>query len=106
MKVPTRDPGEGAVVGAAAAAEPLAGGGDRQPGDEDDVGGGDGFRPEPAAHRLEQAAAGGRERGLAVVDSAQSRSLSGSSTGRITRLPAEVSRSRSAVVPGSVPTET
>ena len=66
-KVPTGTRAEGAVVGAAAAAQPVAVAADGEAGDEDDVGGGDGVGAERAAGRFEQTPAGGAQVGRPVV---------------------------------------
>ena len=101
-----RHPAERPVVGAAAAAEPQPVGGDREPGHQHDVGGGDASTPSRGADRLEQPAAGGRQRVGPVVDRPvevvvgqqhrQDHPLAG----------ARRARRAAAPVPGSVPTET
>ena len=99
-------PAERPVVGAAAAAEPVAGRGDGEARHQDDVGGGDRVDAQPRTGRLEQPEPARRPatRRRRTPPSRGRRRPSG--PGGSTRFPAAASSRSSAPVPGSEPTET
>ena len=103
---PGDHPGQGPVVGPAAAPEPVAGTTHGEPRDQHHVGTPDRVDAEPRPGGLEQTRARPAPGSTPRRRRPSPGRCPGSSTGTMTRLPAPSSASRSNPVPGSLPTET